>query len=209
MHFTEEEREKIKAAVQHVESKTAGEVVPFITKQSDDYNEASWLLVILFGFFPMLSLTALKLIDYPISTLYILVPSFILAVLAWFAPRFIPAVLRIAISKELFEYRAYQKAQEAFLQEQVFQTADRIGILIFISELERKVIVLADKGINGVVKDNTWSSMVEVIVSGIKNDNKAQGIIDAIYRCEKILLDHGFENRVKDANELGDEIREN
>ena len=123
-------------------------------------------------------------------------------------PRFLPLALRLAISPETFHYRVFQKTQQSFLEEEVFNTSDRIGILIFISELERKVVILADKGINEKVTPEAWSDVVALIIKGIKEKQKGDGIANAINECETILLKNGFTNRIKEANELSDELRE-
>lgn len=208
MHFSEDEKSKIKKAVQQLEQQTAGEVVPYFVKQSDSYHEASWLLALLFGLFPTLMLLAISVLEFPVDPVIILVVGSGFTAIGWFTPRFIPLVLRMAISPNTFDFRVSQRAQQAFLAEEVFNTTDRIGVLIFISELERKVIVLADKGINAKVTPDAWKALVNQIVKGIKEGQKGDGIVAAIKECETILLANGFTNRIKEANELSDELRE-
>ena len=95
------------------------------------------------------------------------------------------------------------------LNEEVFKTIDRTGILIFISAEEHKVVVLADSGINAKVQHSDWDHIVELIVDGIKTEQLTEGIVNGINECKKLLLHHGFVVREDDTNELSDDIRIN
>lgn len=208
MQFSDSEKDQIKKAVQQLEKKTAGELVPYFVKKSDNYNEASWLLALLFGLCPTLLLLSFSSFDTSIPPLWILITGVLLSLFGWFSPIISSVILRIAISPSTFNEKVSQRAEQAFLQEEVFNTADRIGILIFISELEREVIVLADKGINEKVNSDTWLSIVDILIDGIKSKKSAEGIVKAINECEDILLEHNFTNREKASNELNDELRQ-
>ena len=99
------------------------------------------------------------------------------------------------------------QAYRAFVEEEVFATRDRTGILIFISVFEHRVEVLADKGINAVVADGVWSEVVSMIVRGIKDETLTDGLLAGIERCGQILHDHGVDIRTPDPNELPDDLR--
>ena len=45
------------------------------------------------------------------------------------------------------DHTTRQRAENAFLEEEVFNTTQRTGIMIFISFFEHEVIVMADRGI--------------------------------------------------------------
>ena len=94
-----------------------------------------------------------------------------------------------------------------FLSENIFDTKDRTGILIYISEVEHEVVVLADKGIYSKTEDKEWQSIVKTIVQGIKTKSVADSIVEAIDKCKIILLNHGFNVTKNDTNELPDDIR--
>lgn len=99
----------------------------------------------------------------------------------------------------------YRRAVKEFSAMQIGKTADHTGILIMLSLKERKVQVLADKKINDKVTQDTWSKAVEIIVNNIKQNNQAQGIIQAVEFVGNILAQH-FPRKQDDINELSDEI---
>lgn len=101
------------------------------------------------------------------------------------------------------EKAVHQRARREFASMGIGNTADRTGILIMLSLKERRVEVLADKGINDKVK--AWEEVVEIIVSNIKQGKQAAGIIQAVEFVGKILAEH-FPRKKDDTNELSDEI---
>lgn len=99
----------------------------------------------------------------------------------------------------------YQRALKEFSAMGIGKTADHTGILIMLSLKERRVQVLADKSINDKVTQDTWDKAVEIIVSAIKQNNQAQGIIQAVELAGGVLAKH-FPRKQNDTNELTDEI---
>lgn len=207
MNFTDSQKEKIKEAVKELESKTAGEVVPFFVRKSNHYKEASWFSALLFGFFMIAGAGALHFIYSELSVVLLLLLFAVALVIGWFLPVLLPVSIRFLLSDSYLDQIVFQRAIEAFVTEEVFDTQDRIGVLIFISDLERKVVVLADKEINKTVEKDKWDDLVLLVTSGIKKGEPAEGLIDAIKSCERILLDHDFVNRVKPKNEISDDLR--
>jgi len=149
----------------------------------------------------------LELIPFRVTQIDLAIAIFSWMVIGFFIPRIFPFTKRMLISRGKMLKCVSQKAEEVFLKEEVFNTGDRIGILLFISQLENMVIVLGDRGINEKLKASDWEHVVDRILSGIKNNRIVDGIVDAIGECKQILLDSGFENIAKDRNELSDDLR--
>ena len=101
----------------------------------------------------------------------------------------------------------YQRAETSFLQEQVFNTRQRTGIMIFVSFFEHEVIVMADKGISSVVDQKEWDKMVKNLTEHIRDNKVVEGLEIAIKRCGEILLEKGFHKSADDENELRDDLR--
>jgi uncharacterized membrane protein len=99
----------------------------------------------------------------------------------------------------------YRRALKEFSAMRIGKTADHTGILIMLSLKERKVQILADKNINDKVTQETWDKAVEIIVNNIKQNNQAQGIIQAIEYVGNVLAQH-FPRKENDTNEISDEI---
>ncbi len=120
---------------------------------------------------------------------------------------FINPVKRFMLSQGHLDQATRKRAETAFLEEEVFNTRQRTGILIFVSFFEHEVIVMADKGISKVVDQKEWDSLVRIIIEHIKKGKITDGIVSAITRCGDILLEKGFVITPDDVNELGDELR--
>ena len=76
-----------------------------------------------------------------------------------------------------------------------------------VSELERKVVILSDSGINQLVKQEEWEEIVEVVLKKIRKKQFVEGIVQAIEMCRDLLLKNGFQAENDDLNELPDDIR--
>ena len=77
--------------------------------------------------------------------LWIALPPAAGAALGWLAALFLPDLRRALVPAEALAARVHQRATQAFVEEDVFRTRDRTGILIFISLFEHRVVVLADR----------------------------------------------------------------
>ncbi|MEO9967927.1 MAG: hypothetical protein ABJF11_19200 [Reichenbachiella sp.] len=210
IQFSDADKQTVKEAVQHLEQKTSGELVVYFARDSDGYFQACWKMASLFVaiFLGVIaSLSYLWLLPESISILTICLLGIATLIVGFAIPYFITS-LRVSFTPdETVFQRVLTKARDIFLQEQVFDTNDRIGILIYISELEHQVQILGDSGINAKIQQEDWDEVLGLVIQGLKNNTPAKGIADAIQRCEELLLSNGFNNIIKPDNELSDEMR--
>jgi putative membrane protein len=208
--FKEEDKDKIKEAVASLEQATSGELVLYFARKSDNYPGAGWKFAGIIGgstAFIIGLLSYLWMLPAWLTPMIISILILSLMVVAYFLAVFVPD-LRISLSSgNIIAQRVLTKARDIFLEEEIFKTADRIGILVFISELEQKVVVLGDSGINSKISKEDWTHIVDTIVLGIKHQQIAQGIVNSVAICQDLLLKHGFTNIEKAENELSDDIR--
>jgi putative membrane protein len=210
--FSAADREHIAAAVREAESKTSGEIVPYVVGQSDSYEEAEWRCGALLG---AATLAAFSIVYtytsvwLPLNVAELVIAGLLMGGLGVILPKFVPPLKRVFAGNSLMERRVAQRAAEAFVGEEVFKTRDRTGILIFLSILEHKVLVLGDSGINVKVKPDEWHDVVRRIVAGIRSGKPAEGLIDGINQCGTLLQKHGVAIRQDDADELPDSLRTN
>lgn len=208
--FTKSEKDQITEAVAALEKESSGELVLYYAKNSDSYLGAAWKITGMIGI-------AFSLVAVAFAYLWLLPDLFTPIVLAalialimiatYLMARFMP-LLRMAITNDaIVDHRVLTKARDMFLQEQVFNTVDRTGILIYISALERKVVVLGDSGINAKITQDDWTQVVELVVAGIKQKQMTNGIIKAVEACKTLLLENGFNIKPNDTNELPNAIR--
>ena len=208
--FSNEDLDRIKAAVHQAESKISGEIVPVFVEKSGFYSVANYRAAVVAG-----SLVFLLVIffDRYMPALAIYDPLLIFLLIVMFGllgaliSNYVDLVKRIFIPQQHFDHATRQRAETAFLQEEVFNTRHRTGIMIFISFFEREVMVIADRGISKVVEQKEWDKMVQGIIQNIRMGKVADGIEAAILRCGEILLEKGFLKTADDVNELKDDLR--
>ena len=118
----------------------------------------------------------------------------------------IPSVRRFVVHPSILRENVERDAKLAFLEEGIFATKNRIGILIYISMFEKQIIILGDTGIQKKVPTEKWNLLVNLIAGGFKENQPLKGILSAIHECGELLKENGFTGEKKE-NELGDELR--
>lgn len=207
--FAQADLDRITAAINEAESKTSGEIVPYVVDKSDAYEDAIWRAALLFalvtlsGFVIARQFTEAWLPDLKVIALAVTLA----AGLGLLLVNYVPALKRLFAGNNMLDLRVYQRAAEAFIEEEVFGTRDRTGVLIFLSLLERRVIVIGDTGINTKVEPSEWNEVVQRVVAGMRSGMTADGLIDAIKQCGLLLQQHGVERRTDDRDELSDRLR--
>jgi putative membrane protein len=208
--LSQHDLDRISAAVTEAEGKTSGEIVPYIVEQSDSYEEALWRgagLVVVLALFSMFS--AYRFTDwwFPIGVRELALLVMLKGSFGAAAVYFIPPLKRFFAGRDLMDRKAKQRAQEAFLAEEVFNTRDRTGILIFVSLLEHEVVVLGDSGINAKVEQREWDEIVSGIVREIKAGRVVDGLIVGIREAGNLLHNKEVTRRADDRDELADGLR--
>jgi putative membrane protein len=215
-NFSEADLQRIKNAVKDAENNISGEIVPVIVERSGPYTTATYKGGILLGLFCFVLIILLDryVITDASNTLYY-DPIFIFfvvilgGILGALVTTTFERIKRLLINQKQMDECTRQRAENAFLEEEVFNTRHRTGIMIFISFFEHEVIVMADRGISKVVDQKEWDKIVHDLVVHIRNGKVTDGIEAGIKRCGEILLEKGFHKTADDVNELRDDLRIN
>jgi len=208
--FPQAEQEKIASAVREAEKITSGEIVPYVVRQSDHYETAEWRGGVLGGLAGFVAMTFLRNSSGEwagFDPLGIGAVTLLAGGGAMLAVRFVPALKRLCAGSHLITRRVEQRAAEAFVGEEVFATHNRTGILIFLSMMERRVLVMGDSGIHSKVRQDDWHEIIGVVVDAIRAGKPADGLVEAIRRCGALLAAHGVGRRAGDRDELPDNLR--
>ena len=208
--FSDKEKEQIKRAVEELEEVSSGEIVTYFAYKSSNYDSAKWSNALLFMASATFMLTIMAYMWWlPNGIGTFETSGFILlcGILGYMLAGLLPAYRLFIVGSENAYQKVRLRAMEAFLNEEVFNTRDRTGILFYISELEHQVIVLGDSGINAKVDQKDWDNVVNLILDGIKNKQITDGLVKAINACKNLLIENDFHVRSDDTNELGDDIR--
>jgi putative membrane protein len=208
--FDQRDREAIAEAACTAEGSTSGEIVPFVVGACDDYPETGWkaaVLGALVGAGGGISLHFLTGFWGGSLWLWVVLPALLLAIAGAIAVRLSDGLRRFLVRDEILDLRARRRAAIAFLEEEVFDTRDRTGILIFVALFEHRVVVMGDAGINRAVPEGAWEHVVEDLVAGIRGRRPAEALVEAIGECGRLLARHRLEIRPDDTDELANELR--
>ncbi len=196
--FTAEEKQRIESAVQHAERRTSGEIVPMIVDESYNYPRAEILGA---GLFSLAAAVSLSWAFFG-ESLWHFLWLFALGYLPFkILIRSIPSLRRRLIHPVEISEEVEEKAVVSFLEHGLHRTRDETGILILISLFERRVHVLADRGINTVVPADTWDGIVQTITDGIHRGETCNALCAAIDSCGQLLEEY-FPVKADDTDEL-------
>jgi putative membrane protein len=216
-NLTQEDKEKIKQAVKEAESKTAGEVATAFIGESDDYARYELAFAVIGGFLYFIILMffagsieeTIKKMFWEYSPHYLLMfygfSTFLVMAVVYLLAN-LPFIDRLIVPKAVMQRKVNQRAVRHFMESGVYNTKDRTGILIFISALERRVELLADKGISAKIPQEKWNAIVGHIIAGIKARQLVKHLTESIRECGNLLAEH-FPIQPDDVNELKDDIR--
>jgi putative membrane protein len=208
--FSQADLDAIQAAVREAEARTSGEIVPYVVERSDEYQNALWkgaALGALLG--PMVALAIYRWSNVwgiPIG-IWIALPALVGGGIGYLLSLLDP-VRRWMAGDATLDLRARRRAAGAFLEQEVFQTRQRTGILLFVSLFERRVVLLADSGIHQKVEEGAWEAITGRLATGIRSGRPGPAMIEAIRACGELLERHGVERQADDQDELPNELRQ-
>ena len=211
--LTDADQDRIKEAVAAAERRTSGEIVPYIVGRSGGYEVAVWRAASLGAALLMgLGLAVAALYEgWGYGWLYagwgVALLGLVGGTLGALLAQFVPAVKRLFAGADRLARRVDRRAGLAFLEEEVFHTRDRTGILLFVSLFEHRIVVLGDSGINEKVQQPEWEHIVATIRRGIRSGHFADGLVEAIGECGALLETKGVAVKPDDFDELRDDVR--
>ncbi|MBA3902639.1 MAG: hypothetical protein C0522_03035 [Rhodocyclaceae bacterium] len=98
---------------------------------------------------------------------------------------------------------ARQRAVEVFSQLRVWDTEHNSGVLIYVQLIDRKVEILADRGISALVPQTEWNAVCRRMEQAFRKGEFEAGTIAAIEEISIRLARH-FPSRDGNPNELPD-----
>jgi len=200
--FTEKERERIKKATIDVESRTIGEIAVRVGDHSSEYREAEIVGGIFIGSLVSVIISAL----FFHSSMWFFIP---IAFLFFFPSQLLfkkmPFLKHVFVGKKRKEKAVMERALKAFYEKELYKTKENTGVLFFLSLLERKVWVLADKGIHGKIHQPTLNKFASVVSKGIREGRACDALIEAIQEAGELLAKH-YPIKAGDTDELPDEV---
>ncbi len=195
--FTEAESARIAATVAAVEEKTAGEIVVATVPRSDAHTKPRFVgalglgvtaTIVAGGIFPKLPVEGVLLVELVAGVVGYLLAG-------------VPPILRFLAGKRALEAAAQERALRAFAEYGVFDTRDRTGVLIFLSALERRAVVLGDRGIHARVGAAGFEKLVGELTAALHENHGVDGVCRVVEEIGEVLA-RDVPRRHDDANEL-------
>jgi len=179
----EREKHQVAEAISAVERRTDAELVTVLVAHSDNYGHYSLLWAaagallstpfLLFFNYSAVVVVTVELITFCVLT-YVLVVTGL-------GVRMVPDTVRT--------FRAASMARRQFLEQGLHHTRAQTGVLIFVSEAEHYVEILADRGIALHVDESRWQSIVDRFVTDVRAGRIVQGFLTAIESCGEVLAE--------------------
>lgn len=95
------------------------------------------------------------------------------------------------------------RARELFAQDGVWNTEENTGVLVYLLLADRRVEILADRGITARVPEAQWRSICARMEARFREGRFEEGAIAGIRAVSDLLAEH-FPARGDNSNELSD-----
>ena len=204
-HFlSNDERKQVENAVKAAEKRTAGEIVVTIISSSYQYPLASVIGA------ATVALPLALMLTPPTGSWLWIGPYNMWLFLGFLTVFFILFheiikrggwLKRLFISQREIDDEVEEAAVTQFFDQGLYRTRDESGVLVLISVFERRVWILADRGINAKVAEGQWHDIVAMITEGIRQQRPANAICAAIEKIGDLLEAH-FPIKADDTDEL-------
>ena len=163
MLLNDENQKRVARAIAAIEKDTDAELVTVLARQADDYR-----------YIPLLWAALLSL----------LVPLVLALLFRW------PPLMMALVPTRVKHWRAANLARRTFLDQGLHHTKGGTGVLIFVSEAEHYVEILADRGIAEKVSDQRWKAIVDAFTDQVKQGEVLNGFLTCIASCGDELITH-------------------
>lgn len=146
----------IEAIVGEIEARTDAELVVVAAPRSGSYRDLAWLggglaAVAALGFLCW-SPVVFDARWFPVDVLSVLL------LVGWALDRW-PALLVAAAGRARRDRQVREAANAAFAEENVHATAERTGVLVYVSAAEAQVVILPDAGLQARIPGAAWNAL--------------------------------------------------
>jgi putative membrane protein len=192
---------KLEALVEYVETYTSAEIVVIEAAACGGWAaQRAWLAG---GMLLVASFGVLALIP-ALPAIWLVALQAALAPFAWYAAGR-PVALHWLVPREAGNAAVEARARQLFAERGLHKTRQRNGVLILISDLERRVTMLADEGIAERLGPDEWRRGVDQITAAIRSGRAVEGVSAVIQMLgEKLAI--AFPRSDEDADELSDAV---
>jgi len=183
--INQEEATRVEAALREAQARSSARIVCVLARASSTYETLPLVwsaLVALLTPWPLLVLTEISAERIYLFQLVAFVVALGTLSLPWLRPMLTPAPVRRA--------NAHRAALEQFALRGVTRSAQRNGVLIYVSLAEHFARVIADDGAAKVIHQREWQAIVNQLLSDMKDGATGEALIGAGRRCAETLGRH-------------------
>lgn len=142
---TEAARTRLRAAVAHVERRSAAEIVLAVRASSDRYTDVDFVVASLAAWLALVwALFAPTVID--LDAIALLVP--LVGGLGFYLARLVAPLRRGLARASRMEAAVDRAAKACFVDKRVTFTRGRTGVLVYVSLFERRIALITDAGVD-------------------------------------------------------------
>lgn len=184
--FNEYDQRQIAEAIARAERRTDAELVTVLARRADDYAYLPlfWAAVLALAVPGLLQLV----LGWPgmRGLLVANVLVFIGLCLLLRNPRLAGWLIPLALRR----WRASSLARQQFREQNLQRTTAATGVLIFVSEAERHVEILADQGVERYLDASARAAIVGRFAEQVRQGRTLQGFVECIEACGELLSEH-------------------
>jgi putative membrane protein len=192
---------EVEAAVTRVERGSAAELVVAVVPRSADHWGGRMLVSLAWALAAALGVLELMPLRSPLLALLVEVA---VGASSFFVLGF-PPLQRFLVSPRAAEQAAHARAFQLFAERGLYGTKGRTALLIFVSELERRVVLLGDATIHVQLGQAGWTEEVQRIIRRIREGRLKDGLLEVIADLEPRLA-LVAPREADDVNELPDAV---
>lgn len=82
------------------------------------------------------------------------------------------------------------RAIQLFGEFRVWDTAENTGVLLYLNICEKRIEIIADRGINSLVMPGVWQAMCDKAIEGIKTGKQVASLVNLLTEIGQVLRQH-------------------
>ena len=200
--FNEDFKNKLYQTISDIENNSLVEVVTIIRQQSEDYKDVGLTVA---AIFTGVIFTLMMFVPIDIDAYLIYIITIATFLFSFYLTMSVPAILKLFIKQKRINRSVEIMSRAIFQKGGMRFTKDRIGVLFFVSYLEQKIIIVADRGAKQTVPQEEWNSIQAQFDECFNEGSVSENILKALSNTKDIFNSYipPVEN---DINELPDNL---
>ncbi|CDZ95039.1 MULTISPECIES: TPM domain-containing protein [Pseudomonadaceae] len=184
--LTQSEQQQVADAIDRIERDTDAELVTVLAEQADDYH---YIPLLWAGLIALVVPGAALFFTAAMSAWQLLLVQWATFIVLALLFRF-PSLTTRLIPRPVRHWRACNLARRQFIELNLHHTEGGTGILIFVSEAERYVEILVDRGISSRIDNSAWEAIVANFTEQVHDGQVLEGFLGCIEACGSLLKQH-------------------